>query len=342
MPLGFLKKKRTREGNGENPTSSPTSPVAPAAAKPPDSTPVAAGGGRLPSFPLPPTSAAAGGGPATTSPALPNTSPNNTSPNNAASNTATAAASTGNEDVQMSNVTAQPAYPAGYLAAPTPEHQNLPSISNLINQPQQHGIPAQQPAQQQYLTQPDTHLGQTVSPGTDPDKLAQAQAASAMAPPAQPTPEQGAQQQAHGVQANQPSQPAAASNQHAQYTGVGAGAQDNQGQGRVTKGKYSLQDFEILRTLGTGSFGRVHLVQSKHNTRFYAIKVLKKVQVVKMKQVEHTNDERRMLGEVKHPFLVTLWGTFQDSKNLYMVMDFVEGGELFSLLRKSGVSPPCC
>jgi protein kinase A len=109
-------------------------------------------------------------------------------------------------------------------------------------------------------------------------------------------------------------------------------------QPRVTKGKYSLTDFEIQRTLGTGSFGRVHLVQSKHNQRFYAVKVLKKAQVVKMKQVEHTNDERRMLSDVKHPFLITLWGTFQDWKNLYMVMDFVEGGELFSLLRKSGVS----
>ncbi|KAA6411344.1 MAG: putative cAMP-dependent kinase [Lasallia pustulata] len=104
---------------------------------------------------------------------------------------------------------------------------------------------------------------------------------------------------------------------------------------RETRGKYSLGDFAIQRTLGTGSFGRVHLVQSKHNQRFYAVKVLKKAQVVKMKQVEHTNDERRMLQRVKHPFLITLWGTFQDSKNLYMVMDFVEGGELFSLLRKS-------
>lgn len=111
-------------------------------------------------------------------------------------------------------------------------------------------------------------------------------------------------------------------------------------QARATKGKYTLQDFEILRTLGTGSFGRVHLVQSKHNQRFYAVKVLKKQQVVKMKQVEHTNDERKMLGEVKHPFLITLWGTFQDSRNLYMVMDFVEGGELFSLLRKSQVFMP--
>ncbi|KAI9853003.1 MAG: camp-dependent protein kinase catalytic subunit [Thelocarpon superellum] len=104
---------------------------------------------------------------------------------------------------------------------------------------------------------------------------------------------------------------------------------------RVTKGKYNLSDFSIQRTLGTGSFGRVHLVQSRHNQRFYAVKVLKKQQVVKMKQVEHTNDERRMLSMVKHPFLITLWGTFQDSRNIYMVMDFVEGGELFSLLRKS-------
>lgn len=107
---------------------------------------------------------------------------------------------------------------------------------------------------------------------------------------------------------------------------------------RETKGKYTLQDFVINRTLGTGSFGRVHLVQSKHNQRFYAVKVLKKAQVVKMKQIEHTNDERKMLQRCRHPFLITLWGTWQDSKNLYMVMDFIEGGELFSLLRKSQVS----
>ena len=115
------------------------------------------------------------------------------------------------------------------------------------------------------------------------------------------------------------------------------GAVESKNQPRQTKGKYTLTDFKIERTLGTGSFGRVHLVQSKHNQRYYAVKVLKKAQVVKMKQIEHTNDERKMLQRVKHPFLITLWGTFQDSKNLYMVMDFIEGGELFSLLRKSQV-----
>ncbi|CAO1631856.1 unnamed protein product [Parajaminaea phylloscopi] len=105
--------------------------------------------------------------------------------------------------------------------------------------------------------------------------------------------------------------------------------------GRKLSGRYALSDFSIQRTLGTGSFGRVHLVRSKHNMRFYAIKVLKKEQVVRMKQVEHTNSERSVLSLVRHPFLVNLWGTFSDSTYLYMVMDFVPGGELFTLLRKS-------
>ncbi|PWN48200.1 kinase-like protein, partial [Violaceomyces palustris] len=100
-------------------------------------------------------------------------------------------------------------------------------------------------------------------------------------------------------------------------------------------GRYALADFSIERTLGTGSFGRVHLVRSKHNLRFYAIKVLKKEQVVRMKQVEHTNSERAVLSIVRHPFLVNLWGTFKDPTFLYMVMDYVPGGELFTLLRKS-------
>ena len=124
------------------------------------------------------------------------------------------------------------------------------------------------------------------------------------------------------------------------------------------RARYNLRDFMFHRTLGTGSFGRVHLgkplsfnpllspnvdheslVQSLHNSRHYAIKVLAKEKVVRLKQVEHTNSERSMLLRARHPFLVNLWGTFQDSANLYMVMDFVAGGELFSLLRKSGVRP---
>ncbi|KAJ7033362.1 kinase-like domain-containing protein [Mycena alexandri] len=108
---------------------------------------------------------------------------------------------------------------------------------------------------------------------------------------------------------------------------------------RRPRGVYRLSDFIIQRTLGTGSFGRVHLVRSKHNLRFYAIKVLNKDRVVKMKQVEHTNNEQRMLECVQHPFIINLWGYFQDTANLYMVMDFVPGGELFTLLRRSNRFP---
>lgn len=215
------------------------------------------------------------------------------------------------EKAAMNPATAQLPAPTSFVPpvhSPSPgtDPQNLPSIANLIHSSQNDGAsqqpnaPAPQSLNQSRFPQPPGH-GQS---------LPNAQ---------QPMPNMSQEQQASG-QPSQAEQAAAV-----------------QQQVRQTKGKYSLADFEILRTLGTGSFGRVHLVQSRHNQRFYAVKVLKKAQVVKMKQVEHTNDERRMLGEVKHPFLITLWGTFQDSKNLYMVMDFVEGGELFSLLRKSGV-----
>jgi protein kinase A len=91
----------------------------------------------------------------------------------------------------------------------------------------------------------------------------------------------------------------------------------------------------MLRTLGTGSFGRVHLVQSYVNSRYYAIKVLKKTEVVRLKQIEHTNNEKHILESVAHPFLVNMWGTFQDNVNLFMVMDYIPGGELFSVLRRS-------
>jgi len=58
-----------------------------------------------------------------------------------------------------------------------------------------------------------------------------------------------------------------------------------------------------------------------------------------MKQIEHTNNEQRMLQSVQHPFIINLWGVFQDAGNLYMVMDFVPGGELFTLLRRSNRFP---
>ncbi|KAG1455986.1 hypothetical protein G6F56_006938 [Rhizopus delemar] len=98
--------------------------------------------------------------------------------------------------------------------------------------------------------------------------------------------------------------------------------------------KLQLDDFVLKRTVGTGSFGRVHLAQSKVNGKHYAIKALDKYDVVRLKQVEHINNEPTILREVAHPFVVTLWDAFQDDTHLFMVMDYVPGGELFSILRK--------
>ncbi|KAJ3026221.1 camp-dependent protein kinase catalytic subunit, partial [Rhizophlyctis rosea] len=107
----------------------------------------------------------------------------------------------------------------------------------------------------------------------------------------------------------------------------------------ASKKKFQLTDFALDRTLGTGSFGRVHLVRLKSTGSYYAMKVLKKSEIVRMKQVEHTVNEKAILEVLDFPFLVNMLGTFQDSQNVYFVMEYVQGGELFSYLRRCGRFP---
>uniref|UniRef100_G3WR56 Protein kinase domain-containing protein n=1 Tax=Sarcophilus harrisii TaxID=9305 RepID=G3WR56_SARHA len=97
-----------------------------------------------------------------------------------------------------------------------------------------------------------------------------------------------------------------------------------------------LDHFEKFKTLGTGSFGRVILVKHKESGNYYAMKVLDKQKVVKLKQIEHTLNEKRILQSVDFPFLVRLEFAFKDNTNLYLVMDYVPGGEMFSHLRRLG------
>ncbi|PWA01899.1 hypothetical protein BB558_001970 [Smittium angustum] len=105
------------------------------------------------------------------------------------------------------------------------------------------------------------------------------------------------------------------------------------GERSATK-KLNIKDHQFYRTVGTGSFGRVMVVKNKKSNRFYAVKILNKAQIVKTKQVGHLNTERAVLAFCDCPFIVNIYGTGQDSKNLYMFMEYVSGGEVFTYLRK--------
>jgi len=95
------------------------------------------------------------------------------------------------------------------------------------------------------------------------------------------------------------------------------------------KEKISLDDFELVKVIGKGSFGKVTLVRKKTDQKLFAMKVLSKPNIIKRKQVEHTKTERRVLGTINHPFIVRLHYAFQTEEKLYFVLDYAAGGELF-------------
>jgi protein kinase A len=103
-----------------------------------------------------------------------------------------------------------------------------------------------------------------------------------------------------------------------------------------TDGSVKLEDFDRIKTLGTGSFGRVMVIQHKGSKDFFAMKILDKAKIVKLKQVEHTVNEKRVLYATQFTFIVNMKFHFKDNSNLYMVMEFVNGGEMFTHLRKMG------
>ncbi|GMI13149.1 hypothetical protein TrVE_jg115 [Triparma verrucosa] len=113
---------------------------------------------------------------------------------------------------------------------------------------------------------------------------------------------------------------------------------EEEGEDRTTEeGDACLDDFELLAVLGRGGFGKVMQVRHKQNGNVYAMKVLKKAELVRRRQVERTKTERHILEKATgHPFMVSLAYAFQTSAKLYMVMDFVQGGDFFTFLRKVG------
>lgn len=97
-----------------------------------------------------------------------------------------------------------------------------------------------------------------------------------------------------------------------------------------------LDSFKMIEVIGKGSFGKVFLVREIKTDYMYALKVLRKDNIIKRNQVEHTKTERNVLGYVNHPFIVGLKMAFQSKDKLYFVLDYCAGGELFFHLSKVG------
>lgn len=98
---------------------------------------------------------------------------------------------------------------------------------------------------------------------------------------------------------------------------------------------FLIQDFDLGRTIGKGRFARVRAASLKVKPLKtpICIKVMKKSEVIELKQVDHIVNEKDVLGSVNHPFIIHMLQTFQDADRLYMAMELVKGGELFVLLR---------
>jgi serine/threonine protein kinase len=103
-----------------------------------------------------------------------------------------------------------------------------------------------------------------------------------------------------------------------------------------TKKNLKLSDYEQTVTLGTGSFGRVKLAKHKKTGKFYAAKIMKKAEIMKLKQVDHIKNESTIMMQLNHPFITGMEGFTQDDRYLYLILEFVKGGELFTYLRGKG------
>lgn len=101
---------------------------------------------------------------------------------------------------------------------------------------------------------------------------------------------------------------------------------------RLRRTKLSLDDFVTVKVIGKGAFGEVRLVQKKDTGKIYAMKTLLKLEMYKKDQLAHVKAERDVLAGSDSPWVVSLYYSFQDTVNLYLIMEFLPGGDLMTML----------
>ena len=101
--------------------------------------------------------------------------------------------------------------------------------------------------------------------------------------------------------------------------------------------KLELKQYEIGDTLRINPFGRVRIAKHKKTNKYYALKIIKKKEILESKQGDHIINEIAILKKIKsyhgHPFCISLDGITQNDKCIFMTMDLINGGELFNYLR---------
>uniref|UniRef100_A0A672R154 Serine/threonine-protein kinase sax-1 n=1 Tax=Sinocyclocheilus grahami TaxID=75366 RepID=A0A672R154_SINGR len=103
---------------------------------------------------------------------------------------------------------------------------------------------------------------------------------------------------------------------------------------RLKRTRLGLDDFESLKVIGRGAFGEVRLVQKKDTGHIYAMKILRKSDMLEKEQVAHIRAERDILVEADGAWVVKMFYSFQDKRNLYLIMEFLPGGDMMTLLMK--------
>uniref|UniRef100_A0A6U9AV03 Protein kinase domain-containing protein n=1 Tax=Zooxanthella nutricula TaxID=1333877 RepID=A0A6U9AV03_9DINO len=110
----------------------------------------------------------------------------------------------------------------------------------------------------------------------------------------------------------------------------------------AARGKWSLEALELDTTVGEGMFSRVRIAKIKGDPEQnpLALKILKKSNIIKLQQVGHVRAEKEILLSIAHPFIVDMLSTFQDEAHLYMMMEYINGGELHEFIQNQGGSMP--
>ncbi|KAK1307731.1 Serine/threonine-protein kinase AtPK1/AtPK6 [Acorus calamus] len=103
---------------------------------------------------------------------------------------------------------------------------------------------------------------------------------------------------------------------------------------RLQRHKMGVEDFDLLTMIGKGAFGEVRVCREKTTGHVYAMKKLKKSEMLRRGQVEHVKAERNLLAEVDSNCIVKLYCSFQDEEFLYLIMEYLPGGDMMTLLMR--------